>query len=79
MYQEPKCPYPYCSLALEFHLGVFFFPYEYPYQRNKSYFCPTIKNDVPIPICHLLGEKLCCSCIYTKTERNRSQPFKETT
>ena len=45
MYQEPKCPYPYCSFALEFHLDVFFFPYEYPYQRNKSYFCATIKND----------------------------------
>ena len=24
IYQQPKCPYPYCSLALEFHLGVFF-------------------------------------------------------
>ena len=32
-----------------------------------------------IPMCHVLWAQFCCSCIYTKTERNRSLLFKEIT
>ena len=30
-------------------------------------------------MCHVFREQFYCSWIHTKTERNRSQPFKETT
>ena len=30
-------------------------------------------------MCHVLREQFCCSCMYTKTARNKSQLFKETT
>ena len=32
-----------------------------------------------IRICHVLWEQFCCSCMYIKTARNKSQLFKETT
>ena len=32
---------------------------------------------ISIPMCHVLWEQFYCSCIYTKTERNRLQLFKE--
>ena len=28
-------------------------------------------------MCHVLCERFCCSCIYTKIEKNTSQLFKE--
>ena len=34
---------------------------------------------VSIPLCHVLWEHFCCSCICNKTETNRSKLFKETT
>ena len=74
---DPKCPYSYCSLALEFHLCVFFPVSILNRETNLTLLLPLEK--IPIPICHVLREQFCCSCIYTKTERNRSQSFKETT
>ena len=34
---------------------------------------------ISTPMCQVLREQFCCSWIYTKIERNRSQLFKETT
>ena len=34
---------------------------------------------VSIRMCHVLWEKFCCSCMYTKIARNKSQLVKETT
>ena len=32
-----------------------------------------------VSMCHVSSEQLCCSCIHTKTEKNRSKLFEETT
>ena len=46
--------------------------------KNKDYFPATISNDF-MQMWHVVWEQFCCSCMYTKTARNKSQLFKETT
>ena len=43
MYQQPKWPYSYCSLAREFHLSVFF---PVSILTGKQIFAATIRNDL---------------------------------
>ena len=73
-----------------FHFFAFCFSF-----IQFSFFTPSLKITKPkinikkekvffrllisIPMRHVLWEQICCYCIYTKTERNRSHQFKETT